>query len=85
MSSGCLQEDVDETRATLEKLNIQITFTDSGRSGPRGRGRGRGGSFTPRGRGGRGGRGGFSDRRGDGKGSVPRVDNESDFPTLGSR
>lgn len=81
-----LQEDVDETRATLEKLNIQITFADGGRSGPRGRGRGgRGGSFTPRGRGGRGARGGFSDRRGDGKGSVPRVDNESDFPTLGSR
>lgn len=70
------EELVSETKANLEKLNIEIQFSDSGRSMPRGRG-GRGrfdggrgrfdgqsrGSRGDRGRGGRGG-GGFRGGRG---------------------
>ena len=87
---------VEGTRSALDKLNIRIEFSseNSPRGGPGGRGRGgrggggfRGGPRNER-RGGRGGgfRGGFrGNNRGFSAGSAPRVDNEAEFPTLGSK
>ena len=78
----------EDTKATLDKLNIQIRFSDNARGSPgggrggRGRGRGFGGGRPPRrGRGDFG--GGFRNNRQDNH--APMVDNESEFPSLGSK
>jgi len=81
---------VNPTKVNLEKLNIQIQFSDSGRSAPRGRGGfrgGRGGFGESRGpraeRGGRGGnRGGRGGARMDNKVQAPQI-NDDEFPSLG--